>query len=271
MFRRDTIHDLERLHSDDAEIFLQGAHLTRFRDWLYLSPNSNFKRHKAIRGGIPVVFPWFGPKKDDSDAPQHGWARTAIWNVAEVADDGSSVTLELCSPDTTAPDLVARLQFGFGDELEVRFEVENRTEDPFTFECALHTYFAVSDVRNVVVEGLDGKTYLDKPSGGARLTQSGPIRFGEEVDRVYLESGVPIEIRDTHRTIHVRGDAADAGWRSTVVWNPAAERAAQMSDLGAEEWPHFVCVESGAIADDAITLARDQIYLMHLRVSVEEA
>ena len=257
MFHSAHNGELELLSSPDADIYLHGAHLTRFRDWLFLSESSKFAPNKSIRGGVPVIFPWFGPNKSDANAPQHGIVRTKEWRVQDVAAD--AVTLA-----TESEAWRVQMKFGFGDSLRMRFEVENRGAAPLDFECALHTYFAVDDARNAVISGLDGKNYLDKTENYARKTQSGDITFRGETDRVYLDSPGPIEIRDGARVIHIAGEA---GWRSTVVWNPGAKAAAQMSDLS--DWRRFVCVECGAIADDAITLAAGASYVLDVAIEVE--
>lgn len=261
MFQNAQHGELELLASPDAAIYLQGAQMTRFRDWLFLSDDSNFHNGKAIRGGVPVIFPWFGPNKIDASLPQHGWARTAIWQTENVADD--AVTLWVQSRSWRV-----RLKFGLGETLRLRLEVENQSELAQSFECALHTYFAVSDARNVVIAGLDGATYLDKTENYARKTQSGDVTLHGETDRVYLNSPGPIAINDGARTIRIAGAS---GWRSTVVWNPGPQLAAQMSDLGADDWERYVCVECGAIADDAITLAAGESYALDIAISVESS
>ena len=258
MFQSTTNQTLELLQSPDADVYLQGAQLTRFRDWLFLSAHSNFAAGRAMRGGVPVIFPWFGPKKDDPNAPQHGVARTAIWDIENVAED--AVTLVLQSDAWRA-----RMKFGLGDELQMRFEVENLGAASLEFECALHTYFAVEDARRVRILGLEGATYLDKTEDYRRKTQNGAVVLQGETDRVYLDASGPVEIQDVGRTILIRGAS---GWRSTVVWNPGRELAAQMKDLGADEWARFVCVECGAIADDAVNLAAGASYALDVSVGV---
>ncbi len=250
---------LELLRCPDADIYLQGAHLTRFRDWLFLSKTSNFAAGRAIRGGVPVIFPWFGPNQTDANLPQHGWARTAIWQIENVADD--AVTLSVPSRGWGV-----QMKFGFGEQLQMRLEIENQRDYEQKFECALHTYFAVEDVRNVIVEGLNGKTYLDKTENYARKSQNGAVLLHGETDRVYLDAPGPIQIRDGARTVHITGQS---GWRSTVVWNPWQKAAGQMNDLGADDWERYICVECGAIADDAVTLAPSEIYALDIAVAVE--
>ena len=261
MFETIAHGDLDLLHGAEADIYLQGAHLTRFRDWLFLSPDANFAPAKSIRGGVPVIFPWFGPNKNDASLPQHGWARTAIWQIENASDD--ALTLSVPSRSWRV-----RMHFGFGDELRMRLEIENQSDVAQQFECALHTYFAVQNIENVIVAGLDGATYLDKTASYARKKQIGDIAFGGETDRVYLDSPGPIQIREGARTVHINGDS---GWRSTVVWNPWQELAAQMSDLGDDSWRRFVCVECGAIADDAVTLQAGENYALDVTIRVENS
>ena len=256
MFHSTQHNALELLRSPDAEIYLQGAHLARFRDWLYLSPNSHFAPGEPIRGGVPVIFPWFGPKQGESSAPMHGIARTALWQIENVAADAVTLQLEIES-------WRAHMKFDSGDALRMRLEVENAGAQNQRFECALHTYFAVEDARNISIEGLDGKTYLDKTDAMTRKEQRGHVVLEGETDRVYLDSPGPIAIRDAARTLEIRGER---GWRSTVVWNPWDKRAAQMKDLGAAQWPHFVCVECGAIADDAATLKPGETYILDVSI-----
>ena len=257
MFQSTSHGELELLQSADADIYLQGAHLTRFRDWLFLSDASKFATGKSIRGGVPVIFPWFGPSATDANLPQHGWARTAIWQVENAADD--AVTLSLKHDSWRV-----KMKFGFGEQLRMRLKVENRGDSAQNFECALHTYFAVDDARNVTISGLDGKTYLDKTQNYARATQSGGVALRGETDRVYLDASGPIAIRDGARTIRISGNL---GWRSTVVWNPWEKTASGMGDLS--EWRRFVCVECGAIADDKITLPAGEDYSLDITIRVE--
>ncbi len=246
---------LEKLTFPNAEITLQGAHLTQFKDWLYLSSASLFEPGKAIRGGVPVVFPYFGPSKHDPNAPQHGFARTSVWKVE--SQNEQSVSLELSEQQWRI-----QLRFEFGDTLTTRVQVQNQALNARSFEFALHTYFTVSDIAHVEIEGLDGRTYIDKPDGGARKSQSGLIRFDGEVDRVYLNAPSPLFIRDGASGYELRGD-----WKSAVTWNPAEAKAATMKDLGEGEWKRFVCLEVGAIADDAIELEPGATWTMNQEVA----
>ena len=167
--------------------------------------------------------------------------------------------LELTSDPTTASlfphPFVARLAVTAGDALELAFEVVNTGDAPFEFEVALHTYFAVSDVGAVAVRGLGGCAYVDRVAGGARDRQDlgAPVRFDGEVDRVYECSGL-VTLADPARGRAVRIEGTNAG--SVVVWNPGAIKARTVADMSPEGFHDFVCVETGNVRDQRVTLPR---------------
>lgn len=245
-------------------IALHGAQVLGFaprgdREWLWVSERASFAAGKALRGGIPICFPWFGPHPAERALPAHGFARTRVWRLAGVDEvDAARIRarLELASDAETARlfphPFVARLAVTAGDALELAFEVENTGDAPFAFELALHTYFAVSDAAAAAVSGLAGCAYADKVEGGARRTQDGaPIRFTGELDRVY-ESGGPVTLADPAGARSFRIESAGAG--STVVWNPGADKARTLADMSPDGFRGFVCVESGNVADQRVTL-----------------
>jgi D-hexose-6-phosphate mutarotase len=249
-----------------AEITLDGAHVTHFQPVgtapvLFLSESSFFAPGKPIRGGVPVCFPWFSARAGRPDAPAHGFARIMRWEVETLegsAERGASVVLRLASNDQTRPhwphDFIARLRVEVTRELAITFTVENTGSTPFQFEEALHTYFAVTDVRAVSVTGLEGATYLDKTDGFQRK-QLGvdPLHFTAETDRVFPHTAAACVIEDpsAHRRIVID----KTGSQTTVVWNPWIAKAAAMPDFGDDEWPRMLCLETANTGDDAITLA----------------
>lgn len=231
-----------------GEIYLYGAHAASYQrtgepEMIFLSDHSYFEPGKEIRGGIPICFPWFG----DHGEPKHGVARTQSWEVANTYVTNDSVTIELTN--TIVPYEV-RYRMTVGPTLEVAMLTRNAGGEAATFELALHTYFAVSDVGEIEVAGLEGRGYLDKVQDFAECTQEGPIRFEGQVDRVYQHTDDTCTIRDPghERAIVVEKENA----HSTIVWNPSPEK--KLADLGEESWRAFVCVESGNVHGDAVTL-----------------
>src|SRR4051812_34822769 len=158
----------------DAEIYLHGAHVASYQPRggqpvLWMSSKSAFNPDKPIRGGIPICWPWFGAKADDPKAPMHGFARVNEWTVASVGkptDDSASVTLELQSNDATRAlrphDFVARYTITVGASLEVALETTNRSKGGLILTEALHSYFAIGDIRETQIRGLTGTSFFDK-------------------------------------------------------------------------------------------------------------
>jgi glucose-6-phosphate 1-epimerase len=241
----------------DAEIFLQGATVTRFvpkgrGPVLYLSPNSNFEPGKAIRGGVPLIFPWFGPHPTDKSAPQHGFVRAAPWTIAHV-DAGPDTVLVRLAFDASerAPGVRLEYEVRVSAELDLALTVVNDSLQPFRYEDGLHTYLQVADVRTTELRGLAGRTYIDKMDGMKRKVQDpDPLVLTGPTDRVYLDAPGPVTVKDGDRTITVEKEGSQA----TVVWNPWDSGAAKLKDLGASEWVRMVCVEAANAADNAVEL-----------------
>lgn len=253
-----------------GEIYLQGAHLTSWvpkgqRPVLFMSSRSGFAPGKAIRGGVPIIFPWFGARSDGKPGPQHGFARTAIWelkNASLVNKTDVAVDFRM-----SAEGFEVRFGVTLGAQLEMVLEVTNAGAAEASFEEALHTYFAVSDVREVAVEGLTGTTYIDKTDGFKRKTLDAPqIRITKENDSVFLDTEATCTIKDPgwNRNIVV----AKSGSRSTVVWNPWIEKTAGMSDMGPDDWKGMICIETANAADNAVKLAAGDTHRMTARVQV---
>jgi glucose-6-phosphate 1-epimerase len=265
-----------------GELYLQGGQVTAWqppdeRPVLFTSPNSAFAPGKAIRGGIPIIFPWFGPSRHTPAAPQHGFARTASWHLdgVEIAGSGSlTLTLSLGDADVGSPFWPERFRaiytVTFAQTLSLRLAVQNRAIHPIVFEEALHSYFAISDIAEVAISGLAGTTYIDKTDAARRKLQTADlVTITAETDRVYLDTPrqCVIEDREWRRRIVVEKDRA----ASSVVWNPWAEKAAAMADLGDPAWRRMVCVESGNIADNELRLAADSEHQMSASISVAAA
>lgn len=245
-----------------AEIYLHGASVTHFQlhgepPLLFLSERSRFEKDAPIRGGIPIIFPWFG--KPDDRASQHGFARIRSWELVETKKQADgSVVVHLSLP-VSAELLSIPLDYyvTVGQSLTAELVVTNYSDREFNFESCLHTYFTVGDINQVSIVGLQGVEYLDALEGRTRKQEmSDAIRFTGEVDRIYINSPQTVAIRDAalRRTIRVEKE----GSASTVVWNPWIAKAKAMADFGDNEYPHMVCVESGNVAGNATTLAIGQ-------------
>lgn len=276
---------------------------------LWISRESQFTAGRPIRGGVPICFPWFGAHRTEPTAPSHGFARSTDWTLIEAREDADgivTITLELASagasqdgreadhqderqdarhdgrlaegPDARQDDrrspwphaFRARQRVEVGPSLTMALEVHNRDAAPFTFEEALHTYFAVQDIRQVSVTGLEDTEYLDKVAGSSRFRQGvEPIRFTGETDRVYLDTRAACVIHDPalRRRITVRKTASDA----TVVWNPWIDKARAMPDFGDAEWTGMLCIETANVGAHACTLGPGETYTMTATIDVTGA
>jgi D-hexose-6-phosphate mutarotase len=245
----------------NAEIYLHGAHVTHFKKneeppLLFLSQCSRFAEGQPIRGGIPIVFPWFGPREG---LAQHGFARVKEWELKEfapAADGRVSVRFRLpeCPDSFGYPPFTADYVVTVSQNLSLQLIVRNESKDKeFLFENCLHTYFAVSDITAVSVAGLAGASYLDKVASFLEKTETrDAIRIGSEVDRVYLNTTGSVEILDPRIGRRIRIEKK--GSASTVLWNPWIAKAQQMADFGNDEYEQMLCIESGNVAQNSITL-----------------
>jgi glucose-6-phosphate 1-epimerase len=236
-----------------GEIYLLGAHVAAWKpagsaDVLWLSKESWWQDGKPIRGGVPICFPWFGPRADDPQAPGHGFARITQWHLDSITHENGEVTVGLStkSNDSTKKwwpaDFELRYHVTFGTKLVMRLELTNTGASTLHAQNALHTYFSVGDVRQVSINGLDSVHYLDRADGGKEETQEGAIHIAAETNRLYLNTTHATEIDDPvfHRSLRVNKQ----GSSETVVWNPWTTQSKTMPDFGDEEWPGMVCVET---------------------------
>lgn len=261
-----------------GEMYLHGGHVTSwqpagFTEMLFVSDHSRWQDGRAIRGGVPVCFPWFGSRPDDAEAPAHGFVRSKAWQLESVIESENGVTVSMCTeaaPDTRRwwPDpfhLLHRATFGAA-LLQLELVVTNTGSSVMRFEEALHTYFLIGNIGQVRVRGLDGIHYLDKTDRGQTKVQRGDVTVTSETDRVYLETTGAVAIDDDvlrRRTRIVKEHSL-----STVVWNPWVDKARALSDLRDDDWTRMVCVETGNVSPSAVQLAPGQQHTMTARVTV---
>ncbi|HEU5193276.1 MAG TPA: D-hexose-6-phosphate mutarotase [Methylomirabilota bacterium] len=264
----------------EAELYLQGAHVTRWQPRggapvLFVASRAVYATGKAIRGGVPLIFPWFGVHATDKDKPMHGFARSRAWRVtATDARPDGSVTVELGLDDDEATRALwphpfrARYRVTVGETLGLALEVVNTGLAPFTFEAALHTYLAVADVRATDVRGLEQTAYIDKVDNFTRKRHSAePLRLTGETDRVFLGTRAACAVEDPGLRRRLRVDKT--GSASTVVWNPWAAKCAAMADMGPDDWRSMICVETANAADDAVTVAPGATHVMTATLRAE--
>jgi glucose-6-phosphate 1-epimerase len=246
-----------------AEIYLHGAHITGFQKngeppLLFLSKKSDFAPKKPIRGGVPVILPWFGNRDGE---PSHGFARITEWQLVKTsAATDRAVTLQFALPEIPRRDVWKNLRAEFvvtvSDKLTMELIATNEgCDDPLEVENCLHTYFHVGDIGVVSIDSLQGAHYLDNAAGGngeLKTQNESLLRIPKETNRLYLDTTSAVEIRDENlgRVIRVE----KSGSNSTVVWNPWTTQKLP-DDFDPAKHKHMVCVESGNVKQNKILLA----------------
>ena len=263
-----------------ATVFLQGAHLTQWqpagaKPVLFLSRTSEFTLGKPIRGGVPISFPWFAADKkadrvNGKPGPSHGFARVENWTLAFAALAGEDVHLTFTLGSTALSRKMGFDQFRvayvltIGRTLTMKLTVVNDASTPLVFEEALHTYFAVGDIHETTLTGLETTGYSDKTEGFAIKPAAGmSVAFTQETDRIYNHTAATCVIHDeaNKRRIVVAKTNSD----TTVVFNPWKA----MADLGADQWHEMLCVETVNAAESPVTLQPGESHTMQAHISIE--
>ena len=258
-----------------AALSLHGGQLLSYvpeggDDLLWLSPLSK-RAPEAIRGGVPVCWPYFGREGQPADARQHGFARNTRWELANStrdADGGITLELELPQDPTTPLRLVQTLQLG--RELRQSLSTRNEGATRVAFTEAMHSYFRVGDAARVQVKGLAGLEYADK-FDGATHTQVGDWNLQDprdpgRSDRIYHRAGNTFELIDP--ALGRRIELTTSGSHSLVVWNPGVSGIVAISDAPDQSWRDFVCLEASNAGEDVIQLEPGQTHVLQQTIAI---
>lgn len=229
-------------------------------DVFFVSDEAFYQTGKAIKGGIPICWPWFGDDPEDLSRAAHGFVRDRMWSVLETTSTASGetkVVLGLEDSEETRSiwsyAFALTLTITVGETLQLELKTQNKGDQSFSITQALHTYFSVGDISSSSILGLDGVVYLDKTADLLPcLKQTGDVIINEEVDRVYMNA--PVETLVVDDVLKRKIKISSKGSKSTVVWNPWREKSAQMADLQADDYLKFVCVETTNAAPDVVDI-----------------
>jgi len=260
-----------------AELYTQGAHLTAYQpkdqpDLLWVSDAERYEAGRAIRGGIPICWPWFGDHPSEETAPAHGLARTHIWDWELLAENDNRTDLRLwLDTDGTDPGFPhqarAELLVSVGDSLILALTTQNLSNQPFQLSQALHSYFPITDLGKTAIAGLDGQFYHDKLTGQSATWPTG-FRVDQEIDRIVLDRGEPLRLNrgDGHITRIKR-----QGSRSVVVWNPWVEKSKSLSNFNDDDYQQMLCLEAANAAEDARLLKAGHSHTLICEISSEQS
>jgi glucose-6-phosphate 1-epimerase len=243
-------------------------------DLLFVSDKAYYAVGKAIKGGIPLCWPWFGADPDDLGRPAHGFVRNRQWEVTaseSLGDGATRVVLGLVDTDETREiwphSFKLSIEITVGDSLKVALRTRNTGDESFTISQALHTYFYVGDIGKVEVLGLDGIEYLDKVDGFAQKTQSGSVVIDGEVDRIY--KGVTGEQVIDDESLGRKIRITSTGCSTAVVWNPWIDIARSMGDLDDNDYKHMLCVETANAGPETIDIPAGDEYRLQAEYTIE--
>ena len=267
-----------------AEIYLQGAHLTRWQPKdheavLFVSERSSYTEGKAIRGGVPIIFPWFGPRRPNaldqrSDGPSHGFARTSLWQIESCTQVGDDFELTFSlGPNQNSialgyDNFLVTYKIKLGSELTMQLTVQNLADGPMFFEEALHTYLRVADASQIGIDGLAHCPYLDKTDNmSGKIQSESTLKLTAETDRPYLNTAAAVELNDPLLKRQIKVSKSNS--LTTVIWNPWKELTAKLADMNGDDWQHMTCIETANALDDAITLGPGESHTMLATISVK--
>lgn len=246
--------------------------LDQAEDLMFLSNKAYHQEGKAMKGGVPICWPWFGPDPEAKGRSSHGFVRNRLWQMRSVdttQDGATKVTMGLVDTEETrkiwdyAFDLAIAITVG--SSLTIELITRNTGKEAFSITQALHTYFKVGDINQVQVLGVEDKTYIDKVDNGKQKTQTGAVTFSGECDRIYLN--VPSELVIDDAALQRKIKIAATNSNTAIVWNPDATISANMADLEDLDYKNFVCVETANAANEVIKVAADSEYKMVARYS----
>lgn len=267
-----------RIHNAQANgtIALQGAQLIEYtpvngENLLFISQAETFCQGEAIRGGVPICWPWFGPHRSEPDAPAHGFVRTQEWSYEIVADkpDRTDIRLYLITDgnDTGFPyQARVELLISIGASLVMSLKTDNLDERPILISQAMHTYFKCDDIADVRVHGLKGACYNDKVTGKNGYIPS-EFSIDRETDWIVQESGQPIGISESGKP---RVKMTRIGSRSVVLWNPWTEKSRTLSHFQDDDYRRMICVETTNATEDSRLIKPRRSHIMIMELSAGE-
>lgn len=279
-----------RIGSAHADLLIaqQGAQILSYQrvgepPLLWLSDQAIFRQGKSVRAGVPVCWPWFGNLQRNpqavqamyrgEQAPAHGLARARDWQLLSIEEAGKTLRIEFELPEAQGDlpgwphDVELKLIVELGDELTLNLTSRNMGNTPVTISQALHSYFAVSDVRQARVEGVEGLGYIETLADWEQRQQHGALGFVGETDRIYLAPPPKLSIVDPHWNRRII--LTSSGSRSAVIWNPWVERAKELPDMADDGWQRMLCIETANVWDDLVELKPGASSSLGVRIGCE--
>ena len=275
-----------RVHLGDSELLVaqQGAQILHYQHGtqppiIWRSEQAAYQAGQSVRGGIPVCWPWFGDLQrnpqalqtqhgEPGHAPAHGGVRNLDWQLLGIEQLDEAVLLQFAYDSRTQPlphwphAAELRLDIRLDQRLHLSLTSRNHGDQPLQLSQALHSYFAVSDIRQTQVLGLDGCRYIETLDNWQERRQQGAVQFHGETDRIYLDVPPRLALVDAGWNRRILLDAASS--RSAVVWNPWIDKARRLSHFADDAWQRMLCIETANVWDDCVHLAPGASHSLNL-------
>lgn len=265
-----------------AVISVYGAQVLSYRsknstkDLLYVSEKAFFEKGKAIKGGIPICWPWFGQDQEKVGTQMHGFARNMLWKLEDtrvLADGETVIILSLTDTEETKKlwphEFKLTLKIQVGKTLKLVLQTENTGSSSFVITQAMHAYFAIDDIHQISILGLDQVSYFDKVSGKTEsVLQKNDLFIDQEVDRIYTD--VPCELvlvdRESNRKVIIHSKGSE----TAIVWNPWIEISKNSGDLTDDAYQQFVCIETANAVEDKVIVEANASYFLEAEYVITE-
>lgn len=275
-----------RVRYEACELLIsqQGAQILSYQEddqppLIWLSEQAAYQRGQGVRGGVPICWPWFGNLQRNPPAVQamhskpdtasaHGLVRSIDWQLQGIDSLDDGIQLDFIYNSATQPladwphAAELHLRVRLDGRLHIQLNSRNLGDTPLAISQALHNYFAVSDIRQVEVDGLHGCRYIETLEDWQQRQQVGALRFAGETDRIYLGTPAQLSILDRawQRRIHLHS----SGSNSAVLWNPWTDKAQRLSQFAADAWQGMLCIEHANVMDDIRVLAAGEQHQLNL-------
>lgn len=274
-----TINELPVLniqnHQASACIAIQGAHVIEYTptnkaNVLFVSNEEPYIKGKAIRGGIPVCWPWFGAHETLSDVPAHGFVRDKDWHYEIVSDslDRTEIRFSFVTEgDQPGFPYSARCELlvSIGETLLMSLTTHNTGDKPFEISQALHSYFQCADIQEVRIKGLKDCQFIDSLTDSVYSLKK-KFTFEQEVDGVVLDRGQPVELKGLGQSSVT---LTREGSNSLVLWNPWIEKSKRLSSFDALDYLRMFCVEATNTSEDSRLVKPGKSHTLFMEISTE--
>jgi glucose-6-phosphate 1-epimerase len=261
------------------ELYLQGAHITRYQpgtgvDVLWMSDSAIYHPAKALRGGIPLCWPWFGANTENPDRPQHGYARTSEFGVVSTLANEQATSIVVSLDPAQAPftdwhnKVGLEFEIRLSDALWMEMRSHNLSDSPLMLSNALHSYFSISKRSQVSIPAVTRLTYLDKLQNYLAQQQSSAISINGEVDRVYQAPPEAIELLDSGKGINT--SIRSWGNNNLVIWNPGQQNAQSLADFDDDGYERMICIEPANALEQSITLQPGECHRLGQLIKIDE-